>query len=181
MRCGVSLDRGLSFNFRAMMFDELPGHARLWVHTADRALTDAEQQDLVGELNRFLEGWSAHGASLAAAGTMMYDRVLLVGLDEAQAGATGCSIDKLVGFLRAHGERVGLDWFDRHQVVWRQPEGLDWQGTRTPEFWAMRKAGVVHAATEVVDPLAGRVQDAKSSQGWLVKNFDESWHAAMWS
>ena len=43
------------------------------------------------------------------------------------------------------------------------------------------EGGVVHAATEVVDPLAGRVQDAKSSQGWLVKNFDESWHAAMWS
>ena len=164
-----------------MTFDELPGHARLWVHTADRALSKTEQSELTAELARFLESWSAHGAALVAAGSVLYDRVLVVGLDEQRAGATGCSIDKLVGFIRAQGQKTGVDWFDRHQVVWRQPGDAVWSASRTPEFWAKRKAGLVHDNTEVVDPLVSCVQDAGSNKDWLVKSFDESWHAAMWS
>ncbi|MCH1575210.1 MAG: hypothetical protein L7S67_02980 [Flavobacteriales bacterium] len=170
-----------------MTFQELPAHARLWVHVADRDLSSEEQQALKSGLSSFLEGWSAHGAALSAAGDVLYDRVCVVGLDEEQAGATGCSIDKLVGFMRAHGQSHGLDWFDRHQVLWR-PNGQAgaavgqrvWKATRTAEFWAMRKAGVVTSDAEVVDPLAATVGAAVSQNGFLVKRFDESWHAEMW-
>ena len=83
--------------------------------------------------------------------------------------------------MRAQGEALGVDWFDRHQVLWRQPGETAWQATRTAEFWALRKAGVVHGATEVVDPLAQTVGEARSEKGLLVSAFDESWHAEMWS
>ena len=164
-----------------MTFHDLPGHARLWVHTADRDLTAGEQEAVLEALAGFLDGWAAHGAALTAAGAVLYDRLLVVGLDEQRAGATGCSIDKLVGFVRAQGEVLGVDWFDRHQVLWRQPGEAEWQVTRTAEFWALRKAGVVHGATEVVDPLAQTVGEARSEKGVLVRAFDESWHAEMWS
>lgn len=164
-----------------MTFEELPDHARLWVHTADRALTAAEQARVLKDLEEFLAGWAAHGAALTAAGVLLHDRVLAVGLDEQRAGATGCSIDKLVGFVRAQGEALGVDWFDRHQVLWRQPGEEKWQATRTPEFWALRKAGVVHGESEVVDPLKQTVGAARSEKGFLVSAFDESWHSAMWS
>ena len=163
-----------------MTFHDLPDHARLWVHTADRDLTAGEQEAVLEALAGFLDGWAAHGAALTAAGAILYDRVLVVGLDEQRAGATGCSIDKLVGFVRAQGEVLGVDWFDRHQVLWRQPGEAAWQAARTAEFWALRKAGVVHGATEVVDPLAQTGGEARSEKGALVSAFDESWHAEMW-
>ena len=166
--------------FRNMEFDGLPGHARLWVYVADRDLSDAERHALLQALDGFLAGWSAHGSALVAAADVVYGRVLVVGLDEAQAGATGCSIDKLVGFVRTHGEATGIDWFDRHQVVWRQPGEEGWKAARTPEFWALRKAGVVTGATEVVDPLVNSMEAARGAHGVLVTTFDESWHAAMW-
>ena len=169
-----------------MTLDEMPAHARLWVHVADRDLTADEQRTLTADLGLFLQGWSAHGAALSAAGAVLYDRVLMVALDERKAGATGCSIDKLVGFVRGHGERCGIDWFDRHQVLWRKGAGEGgapgtWNATRTSEFWAMRKAKLVNDATEVVDPLAASMEAARGVGGWLVKRFDESWHAEMWS
>ena len=164
-----------------MEFEALPGHARLWVHVADRDLTMEEQEALASRMAAFLDNWSAHGAALHASVELCYHRVLLVGLDEKRAGATGCSIDKLVAFLRGHGETAGLNWFDRHQVLWRQPGEKTWNSTRTPEFWALRKAGVVHGDTEVVDPLAQTVEAAQGALGVLVRSFDESWHAEMWS
>jgi hypothetical protein len=164
-----------------MTFEELPDHARLWVYTADRELTAAEQAGVLKDLEEFLRGWAAHGAALTAAGVLLHDRVLAVGLDEQRAGATGCSIDKLVGLVKAQGEALGVDWFDRHQVLWRQPGEEAWQATRTPEFWALRKAGVVHGKSEVVDPLRQTVGAARSGKEFLVSTFDESWHSAMWS
>ena len=116
-----------------------------------------------------------------AAGAILQGRVLVVGLDEQRAGATGCSIDKLVKFVRRQGESLVVDWFDRHQVLWRQPGEEGWKAARTAEFWALRKAEVVHGATEVVDPLARTVGAARSERGFLVSAFDESWHAEMWS
>ena len=168
-----------------MTLDEMPAHARLWVHVANRDLTTEEQSAMQEELGLFLQRWSAHGAALSAAGTVLYDRVLMVALDEQKAGATGCSIDKLVGFVRGHGERNGIDWFDRHQVLWRpgageQGAGGGWKATRTSEFWAMRKAKLVNDASEVVDPLAASLDAARGEGGWLVKRFDESWHSEMW-
>ncbi len=163
-----------------MEFEELPGHARLWVHVADRDVTLEEQQALMMGISGFLNGWSAHGSALDAAAELKYGRVLMVGLDESKAGATGCSIDKLVGFLRDHGQNTGMDWLDRHQVLWRQRGEDVWKATRTAEFWALRKAGVVRADTEVVDPLAQTVEAARGAAGWLVRRFDESWHAEMW-
>lgn len=163
-----------------MTFDVLPGEARLWVHVADRDLSVEEQRGLEEGVGRFVDGWSAHGAALAAAGCVVHGRVLMVGLDERQAGATGCSIDKLVGFVRAHGAAHGVDWFDRHQVLWRQPGEGQWRSARTPEFWALRKAGVVTGSTEVVNPLADTVASAGRGPDWLVTTFDESWHAEMW-
>lgn len=161
--------------------DAMPSGARLWVHVADRELGADEQERLRVDLEGFLAAWSAHGASLSAAGAVLYGRVVVVALDEERAGATGCSIDKLVGFLRAHGEQAGVDWFDRHQVLWRQPGDSGWKAVRTAEFWALRKAGVVTGASEVVDPLAATLGEARRGASLLVKSFDESWHAAMWS
>ena len=67
--------------------------------------------------------------------------MLVVGLDEQRAGATGCSIDKLVGFVKAQGEALGVDWFDRHQVLWRQPGEEAWQATRTRGVLGIAQGG----------------------------------------
>ena len=63
-----------------MTFHDLPDHARLWVHTADRDLTAGEQEAVLQALAGFLDGWAAHGAALTAAGAVLYNRVLVVGL-----------------------------------------------------------------------------------------------------
>ena len=44
----------------------------------------------------------------------------------------------------------------------------------------MRKAGVVNSDAEVVDPLAATVGEAMTEGGFLIKRFDQSWHAEMW-
>ena len=48
-------------------FETMPPHARLWVFSADREITDTERQALLSEVDEFLATWAAHGAPLTAA------------------------------------------------------------------------------------------------------------------
>ena len=154
-------------------------HARLWFHTADRPLTADEQSQMLGDFEPFLSTWAAHGEALKAEAVILLDRILVVALDLDQVSATGCSIDSMLNFVRDHGGRSGIDWFDRHQVVyWDSGEvQAECIQLRTPEFWALRKAGRIQDDALVCDTLI------PSASEWptFVKPFSESWHAQMWN
>lgn len=153
-------------------------NARLWIHTADRILSSTEQANLLSDLRSFLAGWAAHGSDLKAEAVVLLDRILVISLDLDCAPATGCSIDSLLGFIRDHGKRTTVDWFDRHQVVfWEKGDAsVPCDQLRTPEFWARRKAGLVVDSTLICDPLIAVAGE------WpvFIKPFSDSWHAKMW-
>jgi len=47
--------------------------------------------------------WTAHNNQLKAKGEIRYNRFLILIVDESQAGASGCSIDKSVPFYETAG------------------------------------------------------------------------------
>jgi hypothetical protein len=85
----------------------------------------------------------------------------------------------MLNFVRDQGGRSGIDWFDRHQVVYWDSGGAqaECMQLRTPEFWALRKAGRIQDDALVCDTLI------PSASEWsnFVKPFSESWHAQMWN
>ena len=50
-------------------FDQLPDEARLWIFTAERSLSDAEQAQLLTEVDRFIGQWGAHDVPLTGGGS----------------------------------------------------------------------------------------------------------------
>lgn len=157
----------------------MPESARLWVYTASRDLTAAECEVVAEALNGFIASWQAHGADLAAAWQLtVANRVLLIAVDEAQQQATGCAIDASVGMLKSLGEQLGeCDWFDRHIIMYQNLSST-WTAARLHEFWALRKAGVVHDDTILCDATV-RVLGDWNRQGIIA--FDQTWHQQMWT
>ncbi|UPT69069.1 MAG: hypothetical protein M0D57_10815 [Sphingobacteriales bacterium JAD_PAG50586_3] len=78
-----------------------PAMLRVWIYQADRLLTDSEQQMLAEASAQFVAQWSAHGTPLTAAAQVLNGYFLVLGVDEAQAQASGCSIDKSVNFVKS--------------------------------------------------------------------------------
>ncbi len=81
-------------------FEELSERARLWTFAASRRLTDQEAARLLAGTDEFLAGWAAHRVPLATAREWRLNQFLFVAVHEAAAGASGCSIDALVRFIR---------------------------------------------------------------------------------
>lgn len=131
-------------------FERMPDTARLWIFPASRALFPAEAGPFLSAVDQFLNGWSAHGTPLATAREWRHDRFLLVAVDESLAGASGCSVDGLVRFMRDAERKLGVTLTDNAPVWYRDTEGLIHTANRR-NFQRLADDRVVSPDTPVFD------------------------------
>ncbi len=154
-------------------FDKLPEDARVWIFAAERPLSQTEQDQLLTEVDRFINQWGAHDAPLTAGRELRYDRFLFVAVDQRQVGPSGCSIDALVRQMKSLEQDIGIELVNHSPVVFRQGEEIK----RVPreEFAALASSGDVGPDTTVFDNTLTTLGDVRAGR-WetLVAN---SWHA----
>jgi hypothetical protein len=98
-------------------FDHLPPHARVWVYQASRPLAEEELMPLLSRLAAFAEEWTSHGQQLAASAQFLHRQFLVLGLDQEVAGASGCSIDASVRFVRELEQHLGIGLLEKSQMA----------------------------------------------------------------
>jgi hypothetical protein len=98
-------------------FNQLPDSARIWIYQANRPLTAAELEALEPALAYFAEAWTSHGRALRASATFLHQQFLVIGLDEAVADASGCSIDASVRFVREVEQQLGIELLEKSQLA----------------------------------------------------------------
>ena len=101
-------------------FQQLPPSARVWIYQARRPLTPVEQAAAAPALARFATAWTSHGQQLHAAAEFRHNLFLLIGLDEAVAGASGCSIDASVRFVQELEKALAVDFLDKSQLAFQR-------------------------------------------------------------
>ena len=154
-------------------FQALPDSARLWVFPASRRLSPPEASRLLPATDTFLNQWTAHKVALATARDWRYEQFLLVAVDEASAGASGCSIDALVRFAREEESRLGIRLTDNGPVWFRSRTGRVESASRA-EFQRMAEQGDVTLKTVVFDntvETVGALRDGK----WEIPA-SNTWH-----
>ena len=153
-------------------FDQLPPDARLWIFAADQPLGDEQRDTLLREVDAFLGHWKAHGHPLTVARDWRYDRFLLVGVDEASAGASGCSIDAMVRLLGELEQQLRVQMLDYGPVIFRQGDTIS--RLPRPVFAEMAREGVVSADTVVFNNTLTRVGELRDGR-WETPA-RASWH-----
>ncbi|MGB0424161.1 MAG: ABC transporter ATPase [Flavobacteriales bacterium] len=157
------------------MTSQMNDNARVWIYQANRFLTDQEILKVNEATQEFVQSWSAHGNALAAEAHVLYKRFVVFFVDENQAEITGCSIDKSVALINGLGSELGIDFFDRMQILYRENNQI--KEDRMHDFWAKRKAQIVNDQTPVFNNLVKTKGEFDSS--WETV-FGESWHSSMW-
>jgi hypothetical protein len=153
-------------------FETLPDSARIWIYQASRTFTDSELAEIQKDLEAFLTQWTAHGADLKAGFELPYNRFIVLGLDQTQAGASGCSIDASVHFIQALEKKYQVSLLDRMNVSYKQGPHIAYKPL--DEFRKMAKARSVSGKTIVFNNLVATKLDYK--EHWEVPA-SESWHS----
>lgn len=103
-------------------FEEMPGHARIWIYQADRPLSHAEEEYALQLCQTFMSRWAAHGKDLKSSVNIYHHQFLVIAVDESHNQASGCSIDASVALVRELEQkfstsRQSLSFFDRTKVA----------------------------------------------------------------
>jgi hypothetical protein len=159
-------------------FSAMPDDARLWVFPAAHALTPETARRVGQEVERFLDGWAAHGRPVQGAYELRHDRFLLVAADERATGVSGCSIDTLFRRLASLEQELGDTLTDMALVWYRDREGRIGSLSRA-EFRRLAAAGEAGADTPVFDPTVASVGALRAGRFELPAA--ESWHARLLS
>lgn len=150
---------------------EFSSHSRVWVYQSDRKLTDAETLQIQVLLDNFTTVWTAHSNQLKAKAEIRYNRFLILFVDESQAGASGCSIDKSVNFMKQLEQQFGINLFDRFNLAYRSGEEI--VSVPRNQFEELLKQGKITSDTIVFNNLAQTLADLQTK--WEVL-FKDSWH-----
>lgn len=153
-------------------FEQLPENARLWIFAAQRELDDPEQARVLGEVDRFIDQWTAHNVPLTAARDWRQGRFLMVGVDEEAAGLSGCSIDALVRRMKVVQEELGVELVDNAPVLFKN--GGTIERVSRERFAELAEAGTVSLDTPVFNNTLTRVGDLRAGR-WEVRA-EDSWH-----
>jgi hypothetical protein len=157
-------------------FDDLPDDARVWCFAAQPDPGPRGTALLLDSMQRFVDRWTAHRQELIAGVTWLHHRFLVVGLDESRAGASGCSIDALMGQLAELERQVGVRLTDAAPVWFRGTDGRIEMATRE-EFRELAESGAVGPDTPVFDLTAPTLGSIRS--GEFERPASTSWHARL--
>ena len=148
--------------------------SRVWIYQSDKELYDNEAKQLLDQLNDFASEWTAHNHQLKAKAEIRYNRFLILIVDESQAGASGCSIDKSVNFMKKLEQQFDINLFDRFNFAYREGEKV--LSLPRHDFEELLKRGQINTDTIVFNNLVQTLQQLDTK--WEVP-FKDSWHAQL--
>jgi hypothetical protein len=146
-------------------------NSRVWVYQSDKKLTDEVVARIQHRLDDFATQWTAHNNQLKAKGEVRYNRFLILIVDETQAGASGCSIDKSVHFMQTLEREFGINLFDRFNLAYREADEV--RSLPRHGFEDLLKNGTITIDTIVYNNLVQNLNELETK--WEVP-FKDSWH-----
>lgn len=155
-------------------YDILPNTTRVWIYQATQALSESTIAEIRQHISNFTTSWVSHNNQLRAFGDIYHNQFIVLMVDESLAGASGCSIDKSVHFVKQVEQHYGIDLFDRMTFTYKDGEVV--KSAPRMEFAELYKTGKINDATLVFDNLV-KTKEAFETQ-WL-KPLGESWHKRM--
>lgn len=157
------------------LYKDLSPQSRVWVYQATTPFRQEDLPEIQDRLAQFARSWVSHNQQLMAFATVHNERFVVLMVDETMAGASGCSIDKSVYFLKSLQEAYGVELFDRMYFSYL---GHDGQVETVPrdEFARRYADGLITNDTMVFDTLVSTKADYE--QQWI-KPLGVSWHQRM--
>jgi len=89
---------------------------KVWAYTMGKKLSEVESNNLLKDAHDFTLEWTAHEKKLSANVSIVENCVLVFQVDEEVYTASGCSIDKLLRFIKTLEIKYNLELLNRFLI-----------------------------------------------------------------
>jgi len=151
-------------------FNEMPDTARVWIYQSSRKFTPEEKHYIIQKIKDFCNKWNTHGILMPTSFELLYDQFIILAVDEADLGASGCSIDSSVRTLREIEQQLGVNLLDQGKISFINEGNV--VISKLQEIKNYILAGNLVEETPVFNPLVNKKEDLTNN--WLIPAKD-SW------
>jgi len=151
-------------------------NSRIWIYQSDRPFTPEEEQAVSDKLRTFTDQWKAHGAELLTEAAILYNRFIILAVNEEQAQASGCSIDSSTKLIKSLEQEYGVDLFNRFNMAYR--DGNEIISCSRADFEKLIEEKRITSDTIVFNNMVKTVGELKTK--WEIP-FKDSWHVQVFS
>ena len=106
---------------RETILPDRSNQARLWVIPVEGTHTDL--QNLLAQVQLFLEEWTSHGRSIESSATLYSNRFLLIAGEIAGGTISGCGIDALINAVEEFSENYHCRILSSMLIYYRAEHG----------------------------------------------------------
>lgn len=155
-------------------FEIMPPDSKIWIYQSNREFSEQEAKNMENKSISFLDQWTSHGKTMNAAVEILYNRFIIICVDEQTAPASGCGIDKSVHFIRQLEKDHALVLLNRTLVAYKKENTI--AGCTLSEFEAKIQGGEVNENTIVFNNMVSTKREMESNWQIPLKN---SWQARL--
>lgn len=152
-------------------FKDISAHSRVWIYQSSQEFSN-EQLNVFHELkNVFLQNWESHGNPVKGRIEILYNRFIVILIEEADERSCGRSVDASIRFMKELEQELNISLLDRMLVAYRKGEQIF--SCSLPEFNALVKKGEVNRGTIVFNNTVHTLSEFEKN--WEVP-VEKSWH-----
>ena len=141
-------------------FSQIADHSRIWVYPCNRMLSEQENLQAQTYCKEFVEGWTAHSVELQGSSAVIQNRFIILAVDENSHGASGCSIDSSVNFVKSLGAKLGVEFLNGGKVALQLDTGIELVTTK--EVSNLFDLGQIDENTVLYDHLVPTMGEFRS-------------------
>ena len=146
---------------------------RVWIYQANEPFKESDRATIDTQLKEFAKEWVSHSQQLSSSAELLHNRFVVLMVDESLAGASGCSIDSSVAFIKQLGAEYNRDMLDRMRFSFINKAG-EVETVGKDDFSDLYAKGDINDQTIVFDPLVKTVEELQTS---FQKKLTDSWHS----
>ena len=152
-------------------FDKIPDTSRIWIYQSNREFSSEEVNVIKFNAKKFIENWTRHGDDLKGSFTIVYNRFIVIAVDENFANVSGCSIDASVRFIQQIQSELNIDLLNKLHIAFKTNDDVN--SVSLNDFRSFIASDKITHDTIVFNNLVNTKADFESK--WEVPA-KESWH-----
>lgn len=152
-------------------FQNLPETSKVWIYPSSRKFYDTEIDNLIKKIDSFLSEWNAKKDTLNIAYQFLYQRFIVIAIDDTNDTLANSDIDNLVQFILSLQNDYQVELLDRMNVCFKQGQFVQYKELK--DFKQLLKQKAVTGKTIVFDNLIQT--KGEFDQFWEVP-IEDSWY-----
>jgi len=153
-------------------FQDMPDSSRIWIFQGEKPIDPGELNKIEILMKSFIEDWTSHQSIVKASFSIQHQYFIIIAVDEAQVGPSGCSIDKLFRFVQSMESILGFSLLSKNKIALMKDNTIVTYNLN--EFKSMVKQGFITPVDQYFDLM---VQDKVGLDTEWIKPVTSGWVA----